>query len=1187
MGPVLVATMVQGGVGEPSSEKLHPFFVKATANDLRSTPSATDVRGTTAQSPRPDSGDEDRRKKRRKTDSSLVQDVAEAKKSRQKRSNEGVGGALMDGGIVSHLTRPQPNPLQAESTAMAHPISAFPMPPLSDTPAKQPVQPLGSGKGVQPSGASNERLPTTSSNTKKVLKFNPKTGTLGSPPKPKQKKSPSLVACIRYGRDEQNRRDIGDKVTQILDGKLQIPDTPTKKRGIRASAKLNDSSVKQSVAPKTTHPFFSSKGTPQPSAQSEAIDTAKKSPASKHSVFMSTPVSPRKQRNPFAPVDTSKMPQFGIKSSGIKIPGAIYPMWPPAGMSHVRGEGPGSINAERADTGTNLSRKSKGHVTTITPKESILSHVADRLDLNTVRGSLPKDEDAFTPAPAELRLPQRCFESGLNLQKRIKPRLGASSLAALTSVDDSSQDDLATAPPPKIHPAISRHYDSLATRLSAYDKSSCESLAWTQKYAPTTAAQVLQTGKEAVLLKRWLEAMKVQSVETGGDASGDRGKAKSDGAPKKKRRKNKLDGFVVDSDEEASEMDELSDEDDENLAGSSLVKKSVIRSGDVGGRGSKDQGRLKNTIVISGPHGCGKTAAVYAVAKELDFEVFEINSSSRRSGKDILEKVGDMTRNHLVQQHRAQPASAEGDDDDELDRDIKSGKQGMMTSFFKPKPATGGKRQAKKQPKEKTDMAPKSSPSKSQKQSLILLEEADVLYEEDKQFWATLMGMMAQSKRPFVVTCNDEDLIPIHGLNLHGIFRFSPPPASLAVDLCLLIAANEGHALGRAAVESLYRSRGDDLRATITELNYWCQIGVGDRRGGFDWFYLRWPKGSDLDENGDVVRVISENTYLQGMGWIGRDMIATTPEALVMEEEVLHQAWDSWQLDMGDWYDSLNIGAPASAALQTSSRPADRVKALAAYDEFCGAMSGADICSSGAFDTMLREHIDPTLPDLPSSVRDDFTIGRTLLEAEPAAPSTSPNAVMSTSMKSLTREIWHNYATGLEKFAGSSALKAVGEGKAISILDASFRTHRHQLSRLDIARAFDAIAVSLKAQPTSHLDPSVFDRTMKLIVLDVAPWVRGIVACEHQLMQERLKLSNLLSEGGKKKRMRTTRSAISALEGGERRTTRKERYFGNCLSTGVVMRTGAESFQDAVPEKVQEGDPEDSVRGSPLSVESP
>ena len=88
-------------------------------------------------------------------------------------------------------------------------------------------------------------------------------------------------------------------------------------------------------------------------------------------------------------------------------------------------------------------------------------------------------------------------------------------------------------------------------------------------------------------------------------------------------------------------------------------------------------------------------------------------------------------------------------------------------------------------------------------------------------------------------------------------------------------------------------------------------------------------------------------------------------------------------------------------------------------------------------------------------------------------------------------------------------------------------------------------------------------------------------------MQERLKLSSLLSEGGKRKRMRTTRSAYSALEGGERRLTRKEKYFGGSLTTGLVMRTGAASFQDALPVRVRESDVDETVTSSPVSAGSP
>ncbi|UKZ53007.1 hypothetical protein TrVGV298_006794 [Trichoderma virens] len=167
-----------------------------------------------------------------------------------------------------------------------------------------------------------------------------------------------------------------------------------------------------------------------------------------------------------------------------------------------------------------------------------------------------------------------------------------------------------------------------------------------------------------------------------------------------------------------------------------------------------------------------------------------------------------------------------------------------------------------------------------------------------------------------------------------------------------------------------------------------------------------------------------------------------------------------------------------------------------------------------------------------------------------------------------------------ETSAKTPISRPVDEEQTISLLDSSFRSCPHQMTRMDIAIAFDPIAVAPKVVPTTYLDPSVFDRTMSLIVLDVAPWVRSIAAYEHQLMQRRLKLSNLLSEGGKRKRMRTTRSAYSALEGGERRTTRRERHFGDCLSTQHVLRTGGDRWTDLVVEDVAKSEAGESTAAS-------
>ncbi|KAF4949783.1 hypothetical protein FGADI_8651 [Fusarium gaditjirri] len=1144
--------MAQEGMREPEVKKVHPFFTKGPAADVANPPNSAEpspkiLRSATPHEdaePVPEARNGGRR---RKADAALPHDAPGPKRPRRKRQGEAASSssnATIEQSLGIKLTEPVFTKMEPKPTNIT------------------PIKPIETAS--QPNTSSN-----TDPNVKgKVLKWNPKTGTLGSPPKPKSKSPTSRMVCMKYGRDDANRKDIGDKITQILEGKILFPPTPPMRRGRKAK---EDCTGKIEDISKTTHPFFTGKAKQNTKTESQ-FDSKGHSTSARQTVFMSTPMSPKKPRNPF--IVNKQPPRFGVKTGVTKVPGAMQPLWPAKGMAHVRGFDL-ELDSTLLSSEEHMDKKSKGSTVTITPDESVLDRFCANMDIAAIRESLPRNHDNFEPAPKELRTPNRHFESGRKLQKRIRSELRTLRLAS-TVDNDIMMGDTSEVSARRTHPAVSRLYEMLETSLSAYDRSTCESLAWTQKYAPTAASEILQAGKEALLLRDWLQTLKVQSVTTTTDNTVSKGRSKTKAAPKKKRKKDELDDFIVSSEEEANEMEEISEnEDDWAPAGSGLLKKTVVRNGNSG----KEQVRLTNAVVISGPHGSGKSATVYAMAKELGFEIFEINSASRRNGKDILEKVGDMTRNHLVQQHRADPGSGTTEED-EISRDLKSGKQGMMTAFFHKSRVS--KPPAKKPAEEKSPETTKTSSAKSQKQSLILLEEVDVLYEEDKQFWATLMGMMAQSKRPFIMTCNDESLVPLQSLSLHGIFRFAPPPMDLAVDLCLLTAANEGHILRRTAVEALYKSRNNDLRSSLTELNYWCQIGVGDRKGGFDWFCLRWPKGTDLDENGDVVRVLSEDTYCKGMGWIGRDLIATCPDPLESEEEAMKQAWDSWALDMGEWDTTLNLSSWADGVSQHISQRSQRLEALAAFDEFCASMSDADLLTSGTLGISFQEMIDPELPEMPIKMRDDFIIGSRLLEADHKVMPSSPSVSLSLSLRSLARQSLLHASPTL-----NTLLEPLTEKRVVESLDHSFEPQTAPLSRMDLAYAFDPIATNEKISVTSYLDPSVFDRTTKLIVLDVAPWVRGIVEFDNTLMQERLKLSNLLSEGGKRKRMRTTRSAYSAMEGGERRTTRRERYFGDTLNTVFVRRTAGKGWQDAVertaPRVTAEGLTNSSPPSSPAS----
>ena len=1076
------------------------------------------------------------------------------------------------------------------------------------------------------------------SKPKKLLLFNPKTGTIGPPPVPKQhktvvvpeigegggskattlrrsaRKPAARLVTIKYGTDDGKRIRLGAAIDAILSGQRHIP-APLVKQA--PSSKTSPKSKRQAAKaakpdptkpPKSTHPFFMAKAKKADAASEEP---SKKDGASsvppRPKQFSSTPCSPKKPRAP-APAAIARLPQVGSKSADRKFPGAKLAAWPWKDMVHVRGD---DSPAETCSVPLVIlpSRKSKGHSVKVAASESVMKLATSALRVPAMAEAVRNaTTDDFLPPPPELRLPQKRFESGSKLQARVLPQLR--SFQSHRAPKASRRNPGAGGKEERTHvaPQLASLFGSISSGLSAFDKAECETSNWAQKYAPANATEVLQPGREAFLLRDWLQALMVQAVDTG-STEGDKakGKLKAVGLGKKKRRK-KLDGFIVESEDDAYEPEASDEEQDWGPSGiRGVAKQTVVRSKDLSK--PREGAKIANALVISGPHGCGKTAAVYAVAKELNFEVFEINSSSRRSGKDIM-KIGDMTRNHHVQQNQSTASAGDAEAtaaDDTTAHDVKSGKQATMAAFFKPKATTAKPKPAvaapvsAEQPATAPVKEPKKEASNNQRQSLILLEEVDILYEEDKQFWTTVVNLMAQSKRPFIMTCNDETLIPMQTLRLHGIFRFSPPPRDLAIDRLLLIAANEGHALERQAVELLYESRQQDLRAATMDLQYWCQIGVGDRRGGFDWFYPRFPKGNDLDENEEVVRVVSEGTYRQGMNWLGRDIV-TDPQgsAREIEEELLQQSWDSWGLDIGDWQDTSCVSSWAESLSSTTATPAGRLEALQVFDTLSEAMSTADLCarrSFGAFtevspdapsrsatrvNAICQEPLDATSPDLSAKARDDYILGLAHLHTPPATRHDSLMTTLPTSIKSLARATLRHHAGQhqLEK-AGQpvSQLEPLDEPRVLSCIERSLTSvPTPTISRMDFAFAFDPIAAAdtTPLQAVSYLDPSVFDRTLKLIALEVAPYVRGIVAYDSQLLQQRLKLSNLLSEGGGdeeghrqqrqrgSKRMRTTRAALSALEGGSRSTTRAERWFKADLNPYLVMRTGGEGWGDAI-----------------------
>lgn len=137
----------------------------------------------------------------------------------------------------------------------------------------------------------------------------------------------------------------------------------------------------------------------------------------------------------------------------------------------------------------------------------------------------------------------------------------------------------------------------------------------------------------------------------------------------------------------------------------------------------------------------------------------------------------------------------------------------------------------------------------------------------------------------------------------------------------------------------------------------------------------------------------------------------------------------------------------------------------------------------------------------------------------------------------------------------------------------NFSHEKYSISREDFNLAFDPIATTENYPLSRSSEASAFDRTTTVIAVDLAPFVRSIVAHDVQLQLERSRLGNLVCVSGRKsKRLRMTRSSLSALEGGTRRTTLPACYFGTTLNPHLVMKTGLQYWQDAVAAEVVRND---------------
>ena len=293
---------------------------------------------------------------------------------------------------------------------------------------------------------------------------------------------------------------------------------------------------------------------------------------------------------------------------------------------------------------------------------------------------------------------------------------------------------------------------------------------WSEKWRPSCAQEVLGNEKSAMYLRDWLRALELQLedgrttippeakdvVPKGTTEVPSRGVKrprvvraveKTRGRKKSRHNSDDEDDWIVYTDEESD--DDVSTHPEVDIYGDLILEPPASlecsQSSDISpltiGNIGQDLGQLHNTILLTGPHGNGKTAAVYACAEELDWDVFEVYPGiGKRNGASLDNYIGEVGKNHLVHQtHRNS-----GD---------------FLRSLFRQREDIDAANASPSGDETDTEIQDQNAkPVKPIRQSLILLEEVDILFKEDNNFWNTVTGIIKECKRPVVCTCNGKFL---------------------------------------------------------------------------------------------------------------------------------------------------------------------------------------------------------------------------------------------------------------------------------------------------------------------------------------------------------------------------------------------------------------------------------------------
>ncbi|KAG8378276.1 hypothetical protein BUALT_Bualt08G0120700 [Buddleja alternifolia] len=330
-----------------------------------------------------------------------------------------------------------------------------------------------------------------------------------------------------------------------------------------------------------------------------------------------------------------------------------------------------------------------------------------------------------------------------------------------------------------------------------------ENCLWTDKYQPQNAEQICGNGESVTFLSEWLHLWhKRGSLASRSCINEDK-------------------SIVRDVDDDYQQ----SDSDSDTIDG---------------------EESLKNVLLVTGPVGSGKSAAIYACARDQGFQVIEINASDWRNGALVKQRFGEAVESHWLQRKGENATSSDNKSLSKIFKAVNAVTQFPDNEVIELVHLSDEEDSQDAGARTNISVSERNKAANDQNEikTLILFEDVDATLYEDHGFITTIQQLAETAKRPMILTSNSDN--PVLPKNLdRSELSFSVPSVEELLGLVYMITDAEKAKIHPCLVERFVDYCRRDIRKTIMLLQFWCQGQTLGR--GNEPHTTYWPVPFDLD----------------------------------------------------------------------------------------------------------------------------------------------------------------------------------------------------------------------------------------------------------------------------------------------------------------------------------------------------